>query len=386
MTASASPKKIAESGAGRLHEVNGFLIPVLTGSHREMGTQYGALMKDTMQQTYDVVIKPQVDSGAITDDLAKRWTERAVTTFSTRNKEFYAGMAAGSGWPIEKIGMLDQVNEQGEYQSKLHSFAGCTSIISWGDSSTDGHVYVGRNMDWSAAFNEFPQTLTVLNPTDGSYAYANLGWAGMINIFTCLNEHGVYMDLHDGTSMGGSVVYTDRRPSLQALSDTMAESASREALIRSLNSARPSFSVILSLADESGGASMECSPPDSRVRLPDGDTLVVVNTFLVPDWGIGKRDTVSHSLERYANMTDRLAENHGAIDAAKVRDLMDLTLFNSDGSLTKNGGATKPTKIDADQTTHQMVTDVHRRQVWLKVPNPKYATDWTHVDLTELWR
>ncbi len=42
-------------------------------------------------------------------------------------------------------------------------------------------------------------------------------------------------------------------------------------------------------------------------------------------------------------------------------------------------------KTEPMVTTHQMVTDVSRRQVWLKVPNPKYLTDWTHVDLTALF-
>jgi hypothetical protein len=207
----------------------------------------------------------------------------------------------------------------------------------------------------------------------------------MLNIFTGLNEHGVYMDLHDGTSMGGSVLFEDRAPFLQTLSDMLAETASLEALIRRFNSARVTWGVIMNLADESSAASMECAIWDNRVRLPEGDSLAAVNTFLNPDWGIHKRDTVSHSLERFDNMTARLADNHGSIDAAKVRELMDLTLFNEDGSFTKNGGATKPTKIDADQTTHQMVTDLSRRQIWLKIPNPDYKTDWIPIDLTALW-
>ncbi|MDX2380673.1 MAG: C45 family autoproteolytic acyltransferase/hydrolase [Acidimicrobiia bacterium] len=375
----------AREGAGSLFETNGFLIPVLSGSHREMGVQYGALMVESMQQAYDTVIQPQFDSGSLTASDAAAWTQRAVTTFSARNKEFYAGMVEGTGWPLDKVGILDQINEYGVFQSKLHSFAGCTSIMSWGGSSADEKMYVGRNMDWSAAYNEFPQTLTVLNPTDGSYRYANLGWPGMINVFTALNEHGVYVDLHDGTSMGGSVVYEDRAPSLDALTDAFVESASLDALVRRLNASRASMAVILSLADESGAVSMECAGHDNRARLPDGESLVTVNTFLIPDWGMRERDTVSHSLERLSNMTDRLAERHGSIDAAMVRDLMDMTLFDSEGNLDPNGGATKPTKIDADQTTHQMVTDVVGRKVWLKVPNPKYFADWTPVDLAALW-
>ncbi len=379
-------KKIKQSGNGILYTKGTFLIPVLKGTYKEMGTQYGELMKNEMQKVYDIVIQPQIKEGIITPEVSKKWTDRALSTFSTRNKDFYEGLQQSTGWPMEKIGMLDQVTEFGIFQSKLHSFAGCTSIIAWDTASKDGNLYIGRNMDWSAAFSDFVQVLTVVNPTDGGYRYANLGWPGMITLYTGFNEHGVYIDLHDGSSMGGSVVFADRAPFMNVLVDIISETKSLDAAVSRFNASRTSVGLILSLADGQSGASMECASwGDHRVRRSDGDILVVVNSFLNPDWGIHKRDTVSHSLERYNNMTDRLEENHGDIDAKKVRDLMDIRLFNEDGSFKKNGGCTKPTKQDADQTTHQMVTDVVQRKVWLKVPNPKYLTDWVEIDLKKLW-
>ena len=379
-------KKIKESGNGVLYTKGTFVIPVLKGTYKEMGKQYGELMKDDMQKAYDIVVQPQIDKGIITEEVAEKWTNRALSTFSTRNKDFYEGVQQGTGWPIEKISMLDQSIEFGVFQSKIHSFAGCTSIIAWGEASQDGDLYIGRNMDWSATFSEFAQVLTVMNPTDGGYRYANLSWPGMFILFTSINEHGVYIDTHDGTSMGGSVIFADRTPFPNALCDIISETASLEAVLSRINSAQSSMSLILTLADQNSGASMECSSlADNRVRQSDDDTMVVVNTFINPDWGIHKRDTVSHSLERFKNMTSRLAENNGTINAEKVCDLMDIRLFNEDGTFKKNGGCTKPTKQDADQTTHQMVTDVKQRKVWLKVPNPKYLTDWVEIDLNKLW-
>jgi len=32
-----------------------------------------------------------------------------------------------------------------------------------------------------------------------------------------------------------------------------------------------------------------------------------------------------------------------------------------------------------------MVTDLSRRQIWLKIPVPDYFADWTHFDLKALW-
>ena len=58
-----------------------------------------------------------------------------------------------------------------------------------------------------------------------------------------------------------------------------------------------------------------------------------------------------------------------------------LAVFNKDGTFKEDGGATKPTKIDADLTVHQIVTDLNDLQVWLKIPQ---KTDWRHVDLKAL--
>jgi len=379
-------KFLAEHGQGKLYESNAFVVPVLTGTAREMGSQYGALMADHMQKTWDVLVEPGRTKGSITDDDARTWTERAVSTFSTRNREFFLGVADGSGWPIDRVGMLDQMMEYGIYQSKLHSFAGCTTIMSWGGHSADGGTYTGRNMDWNPTFNEFAQVLTVRRPTDGSYKYATVGWPGMHGAFTAVNEHGVYLDLHDGTSMGGSVTYTGRPPILNVMSDLMSEVASLPALVKRLNGLATSTSTILSLGDETGGGSMECSSlGGSRFRAPDGDSNVVVNSFLVPDWGLGVRETVSNSLRRHANMTARLAENDGRVDAQVTRDLMDLTLFDKDGAFAVNGGCTKPTVQDADSTVYQTVVDVKRRLLWMKVPCPTSFADWTRFDLPAIW-
>ncbi|WP_369802046.1 C45 family autoproteolytic acyltransferase/hydolase [Microbulbifer sp. Q7] len=372
---------------GKLYESNGFLIPVLTGSAREMGKQYGALMVDHMQQAFDVVVEPARKQGGLTQDEMQTWSDRAYHSCSTRNRHWYDGVAEGTGWPLTNVCMLDQIMEYGIFQSKLHSFAGCTSILSWGSHSLDGGTFIGRNMDWGEAFNQFAQVLTVRRPTDGAYKLAALGWPGMYCPFSVLNEHGVYLDIHDGTSMGGSLVYLDRPSILNVLNDILSESASLSALISRLNGICHSTSMILSIADEHGGASMECSSlAGNRLRTPDGDSIAVVNTFLVPDWGLGPRETISNSLRRHANMNARLAEHDGKVDAAVTRQIMDLRLFNEDGSFAENGGATKPTKQDADLTNHQIVTDVKRRQVWLKVPVPDYATDWTHIDLAALWK
>ncbi|UTB32466.1 MAG: C45 family autoproteolytic acyltransferase/hydrolase [Methanobacterium sp. ERen5] len=375
---------ISEEGKGRLFETAGFLIPVLSGSNWEMGYQYGSIMEESMQKAYDVLVEYAYKSGYLSDEDAKLWAERAFSTFSNRNRKFYEGLMESTGWSLVKIGILDQVIEYGLYTKGLHASIGCTSIFSWETSSNDDNMYIGRNMDWVSSFNKFPQVLMVTNPDDGSYRSASVTWPGMFAPYTILNEHGLYLDVHDGASMGGSVVIKDRPPIAGGLFDIMSETSTLKALIQRIQGVNTSTSIILNLADKSNAVSMECSSlAGNRIRYPEGDSLVSVNTFLNPDWGIHIRNTVSHSLERLSNMNDRLAENRGKIDAEKTRELMDIPLFEEDGTIGR--GCTKPTKVDVDQTTHQIVTDITRREFWLKIPNPDSFADWTHINLKELW-
>ncbi|PRY20222.1 acyl-CoA:6-aminopenicillanic acid acyl transferase [Aliiruegeria haliotis] len=378
---------VGESGAGKLYEKNGFLVPVLTGTSLEMGEQYGAMMVEYMQKAYDTLVQPWRDKGIITDEDMQVWTERSYATFSARNRLFYDGVAKGSGWPLEKIGILDNIMEFGVYESKmLSSFAGCTSIFAWGDYTADGKMYSGRNQDWAEAYLDFPQVMTIRKPTDGSYKYATMGWPGIYFTLTAMNEHGAYLDIHDATAMAGSIVYMDRQPITSILSDVVSECKSVKAMIHRFNTIMPSTSLILSLADENGAASIELSgPAGGRVRAPDGESFVTVNSFLNEDWGIGIRDTATHSLVRGTNMQARMSEHEGKIDASVTRDVMDIKLYAADGSLLPNGGCTKPINQDDDVTVYQVVSNVNDREVWLKVPVPHHFADWTHFDLKALW-
>jgi hypothetical protein len=356
----------------------------LSGSWREMGRQYGTFAKEGMQQVWDASVQPFLDKGWTTlGDAEELFGRRTFDTSSFRMREMMRGIADAVGWSTDKVAVLNQSFIMTIYQAKLHSFAGCSSILAWGDATPGGGMITARNLDWGESFLPFPLYFTVCNPTDGSNAIANLSWPGFLLASSMVNEKGVYMDVHDGTSMGGNVVYIDRASILNAFSDLMVECDHAEAVGNRLNTLRNDASWIFTVADSTpNGFSYECPTSDSRRRNPDGDTHVTVNSYMNPDWGIHKRETLSNSLRRFENLNARLAEAHGKIDATKAMDIFDTPLFNEDGTFKENGGATKPKKFDADITVHQIVTDLSELKVWLKVPQ---KTDWREVDLKKLF-
>ncbi|MEM8644624.1 MAG: hypothetical protein AAGF09_07065 [Pseudomonadota bacterium] len=65
-----------------------------------------------------------------------------------------------------------------------------------------------------------------------------------------------------------------------------------------------------------------------------------------------------------------------------MRQIFDLPLFNEDGSFRENGGATKPTKIDADLTNWQNVVDMKTLETWIKLPT---ISGWINVDMPKLF-
>lgn len=377
---------VQQSGAGKMFNTGDDKIQVLQlqGSWREMGQQYGAFAKDGMQQVWDETVQPLLDKKWTTESEAEAlFGRRTFDASSLRMKEFTRGVADAVGWSSDKVSLLSQGAVMGIYQAKLHSFSGCSSILAWGSATPDGAMVTARNMDWGEAFLAFPLYLTVYNPTDGSNRFANLGWPGWLWVMTALNDKGVYMDLHDGTSMGGNVVFADRGSFVNSVFDMMAECDHAEAVSDRMNSLRNDLSWIWTVADSTpNGFSYECPQFDNRRRNPDGDTLAVVNTFMLDDWGIHRRETLSNSIRRYDNLTARLAEAHGKIDTDKAMDIFDLTLFNDDGTFRENGGVTKPTKQDADLTDHQIVTKPSELQVWMKIP---LQTEWRHIDLKALF-
>lgn len=377
---------VAQSGQGKLYDTGDESIFVcrLEGDWNEMGKQYGIFIKDKVQPLWNLCVKPILDKGWMTEDEARvTFGTRVFESASARRQAFYEGVATSMEWPVDKVVLLEQSGVMGIYQGKLHSFSGCSSLFCWGKATKDGHTYTARNLDWSKEFSALPIFFTVFNPTDGSNKIANMNWAGWSFAQTMLNDKGVYTDMHDGTSMGGQVVSVDRPSFANAMFDWLVESSSAEAVGTRFGGALTDVPYIWGVADQGGNCfSFETALYNSMRVNPTESFLAVVNSFLNPNWGIHLRDTVSNSLTRLQNMQERAAEATGKIDAAKMMDIFDLTLFTEEGLFTEKGGPTKPTLQDVDVTNYQTVTDLNELQVWLKIP---LKGDWRQVDLKALF-
>ncbi|USD43337.1 hypothetical protein J4N42_22400 [Vibrio sp. SCSIO 43135] len=361
----------------------------LNGSWYEMGKQYGALSAKHMQAMYDAIVQPEFDKGLISQSEAfELFGSRVFASLSLRRKQYFQGVADSLNWPVEKVVVLDQSGPMAIYLGKLHSFSGCSSLATWGESTTNQNMLVGRNMDWSEIFLDFPIYATIYNPTDGSNSVANVSWPGWTWMVTGFNDKGVYTDLHDGTSMGGNIVSIEKPSFLNSVFDYMTESDSAKALSARFQAARTDIASIWMVADKNGETcAYENTIQENRKRVSDKEatSFVTVNTFLNPDWGLGMRETQSFSLKRLENLNARHDDHMGNIDAQIMRDIFDLPLYDEDGNFKENGGVTKPTNQDVDLTNYQVVSDLNELQMWIKLPALGSESGWAHIDVKSLF-
>ncbi|MDR9827506.1 C45 family peptidase [Vibrio sp. FNV 38] len=388
-TSSLTPKAQFEQATLFATNEDMLFVLQLSGSWYDMGRQYAHLAKEPMQAMYDKIVQPEFDNGQISQmEAFELFGTRVFNTLSLRRKQYYQGVADGLNWPLEKVMVLDQSGPMAIYLGKLHSFSGCSTLASWGESTQDGHTVVGRNMDWAEMFLDFPIYATVYNPTDGSNALVNVSWPGWQWMVTGFNDKGVYTDLHDGTSMGGNIVSVEKPSFLNSVVDFMAESDSVKALSARFQASRTDISSIWMLADKNGQAcAYENTIQENRLRVSEKDasSFITVNTFLNPDWGLGQRETQSFSLKRLDNLVARHDELAGTMNAASMRQIFDLPLYNPDGSFKQNGGVTKPTNQDVDLTNYQVVADLNALQMWVKLPALGQNPGWAHIDVQSLF-
>lgn len=107
------------------------------------------------------------------------------------------GIADGSNGTVNEV-MLRRANWLPELIQ-----AACSIVGSYGSASKDGKLYHLRALDWepTAPVNEFPSVIFYEPSEEGSHAFANIGYLGMIGTLTSISKVGI--------SVGEKVMYAD---------------------------------------------------------------------------------------------------------------------------------------------------------------------------------
>jgi hypothetical protein len=360
---------------GSRYKFNNIDVLNLCGDYREMGRQYGMLMKDKLKEFYHLALEKHLLKHEVLNYQEIRDISADLfDTYPQRFKEIIYGMAETSGMDVNKLIILDQILPV-SYVSSTYNNMGCSAIATWGDYTSGGPLVLGRNFDYLAYFKQFGEYLiiTVYNPTDGSIPTATIGYDGQIGIMNAINKVGIFLENNEAMVSGGNIFYANRTHIFILEFMALLNSYTIETLDSFMNSIRSNCSLIVNVADKDKAYSYEAPPFSTKRRVPDQPGLLVAtNHFTDASWGILEplHDTPDFSIRRRKNLLALAERYKGEFSPKKMMEILDISI--------SNGGVTIP-----QGTIYQIVVVPEELKVWLKIPG---FQNWTKVDLKPLFK
>ena len=347
-------------------DVNGITVVSLYGTWREMGRQYGMLMKDRLDEVHffvNTIIEYSVGNAEKAREIIAAQT--AQTPY--RIKEFFEGAAETSGLTVEQLQAVNAVE-------RIGGLPKCSAAFCWGEY-TSGPLIIGRNYDYSDAFGLLKDdvVVTVYHPADGSLATATIGYAGETYAVNAINEKGIFLELNNGKPSANIKSPNARITGTTALFSEMFEADDLEDWDLFFNTTNCSSSYIINIADSRQARSYEWCPVDVKRGgndLPDG-LLVSTNYYVNADWLFAvPSDAASwEGLTRRKNLIALCEAEKGKIDEQAMMKIIETPL--------EEGGAQN------ELTVYQIVIVPETRTIWLRVIG---GADWTRIDLAGFLR
>ena len=368
----ASLQPVASFEGGSRYLAGTYPVVVLNGSFREMGRQYGALMKTELQGEYAFLLKNISDQGYTQEQV--RAMGREVLVFpSQRMNEIFTGMAETSGLTVDDVWVL--YNGGILYLSAPGALSSCSFLAAWGNYTPDGTLVLSRNWDLPDAFSSFNQyyALVVYRPSDGSNGVATFGPAGM-RPETLMNSKGLFIADDNGITSGGSLIMDNRPDIISEFFRFMLDYSDQRSLDAGIQATRPNCAWIVNVAGPGEAYVYEETVFDTRRRTGNG-VIAASNHFVDPSWNfMGVPD--ENSLVRYSNLMRQAGEAKGTINAGKMMQIRNVAI--------EEGGATfRHTLLSGHQysTNHQVVFVPKTRTLWMRA----MERDWQQVELGPLF-
>jgi hypothetical protein len=361
---------IASSEGGHRFQAGGYPVIVLSGSYREMGRQYGALMKPELNEEYTYLIETLAERG-YTQEMARTEGRNITAFYPQRLKEVFIGMSETSGLTEEDIAIL-YYGAIFQLMTKPPVPVSCSYLATWGDYTTDGSVIASRNWDLDDEVMPFTKwyVLTVYRPTDGSNAIATWSPAGM-RPETFMNSRGLFI-ADDNAGIIDDAPET-RPEFITEFFRFMFDYSDLSALDAGIRGTATDTAWIVDVAGPEGSFVYDKITNRTLQRSRDGD-VAAANHFIDPSWNFAAPP--EHSLSRYNNLLWLADEAKGSIDAKKMMQIRDVCL--------ENGGAKFCHSLlfgSKYSSNHQVVFVPKTRTLWVNAMD----RPWQKIELAPLF-
>lgn len=352
-----------------------FKVVDLSGSWREMGRAYGAVLADRICGAYEYAIEQCVFAdGKMSRERAEEIAASHIANYPHRLKELLTGMSETSGLKHEQHVLLNAI-EPLMYDATRHSpdmpSMHSTGIAVWGEYAQSSLIY-GRNWDWLPSLRKLAEmsVVSIFHPSDGSLALASIGFPGTLALSNGINERGLFIEINDGEPSGGALTYHNRIPAGVELFMFLLDSHDIDQLESFFYTTRANRACIVGAADDKTARCYEWPVFDVKRRLSvrRPGLMVATNHFTEPSWGLPRPDddVFLNTRMRRQNLLNLAEHFKGSVDVTRMKKMLDTRLEDLGAS--------------SDNTVYQMIATPDTLTVSLKIPE---SCGWTDIPLGE---
>ncbi len=362
-----APKVVSSFEGGRLYKEGNLSIVELWGSYRQMGRQYGHLLKKELEGFYQLAVEKGLVGRMGYSEISLAVRARSIfDLYPLRLKEIVYGLSEGSGLALDKILILNQLVSIMMLENDTYA----SVLAVKGPLAKDGLVICGSSFDYPSWFSDLMLFLTVavFNPSDNVNSVALAGFPACLEAVSAVNETGLFIFSADASLSAGKSHVSGRSPVLTLMLGYLLDYSTFGQLDAAIASMRPDYPVIITAAGKNDICSYECSSFDVVRRQPqDGNLLSAVNFFLDPSWRMDiPQDDFGFSSSRYNNLAFFGEDMKGDFSSAGMKDIFSRPI--------SKGGV-----VISEAASYQIVVLPEDLNFFLKMPN---VESWIEVNLS----
>lgn len=243
---------------------------------------------------------------------------------------------------------------------------GCTSFAAWGKHTKNGHLLLGRNFDFSAGRCFDANKIVCRVKPDKGIGYISVSWAGMIGVVSGINDQHIAVTINAARSSSSPTIGT---PASLVMREIMQNASALEEAIRIIQESQVFVADCYLIADGKTGKAVvvEKTPRATAVRNAEGEYIICANHLLTNEL---KNDEANQkymregtSVLRYERMKELVCQNAGALDAARIAEV----LRDREVKGVSKPGLGNAAAINPLIATHSVIIDVTDGIIWVSV-------------------